>query len=262
MPDFPRRLLSRQSAIVGFAALVSSCALWQLLVILSGAQRFPSFTSTVVALAGQFPALASEALVTLARAAAGLGMAVALMIPLGVFVARTRVLFRLFEPAVNLLRPLPPLAIVPIVMLFAGPGSAAKVWTIFYGASIPILLNTMDGVRDIDPMMTQVARSLRLGRFERLALVDLPAASPRIVAGVRLALAASLLIGISTEMLLSADGLGSYIVRAQKSFRIADGMAALLFIALLSLAINGAANWTDRRLLAWNYLRREGAEHG
>lgn len=55
MPDFPRRLLSRQSAIVGFAALVSSCALWQLLVILSGAQRFPSFTSTVVALAGQFP---------------------------------------------------------------------------------------------------------------------------------------------------------------------------------------------------------------
>ena len=68
--------------------------------------------------------------------------------------------------------------------------------------------------------------------------------------------AASLLIAISTEMLLSADGLGSYIVRAQESFRIADGMAALLFIAFLSLAINGAAGWLDHRLLEWNYLRR------
>lgn len=251
---------AQRPVLVGCIGLLAACAIWQALVVVSGAQRFPSFTGALSALSVQAPALAKEASITLLRAAAGLGMAIVVMVPLGVFVARTRILLRLFEPAVNLLRPLPPLAIVPIVMLFAGPGSAAKIWTIFYGASIPILLNTMDGVRDIDPMMTQVTRSLRLSSLERLFLVDLPAASPRIVAGARLALAASLLIAVSTEMLLSADGLGSYIVRAQESFRIADGVAALLFIAILSLAINGVAGWIDRRLLAWNYQRREGAE--
>ena len=242
--------------LVGLIALAASCAIWQALVLLTGAQRFPSFTATLAALFAQLPTLASEAAITIARAAIGLAMAAVVMIPLGVFVARTRILLRLFEPIINLLRPLPPLALVPIVMLFAGAGSAAKIWTIFYGASIPILLNTMDGVRDVDPMMSQVARTLRLTRLERVALIDLRAASPRIVSGVRLGLAASLLIAISTEMLLSADGLGSYIVRAQESFRIADGMAALLFIAFLSLAINGAAGWLDHRLLEWNYLRR------
>ncbi|MFO1168340.1 MAG: ABC transporter permease subunit [Rhodoblastus sp.] len=250
----------RRPLLVGLASLMLACGLWQALVIATGAQRFPSFTATLSALSAQIPILASEAGITIARAAIGLGMATVVMIPLGVFIARTRILLRLFEPIVNLMRPLPPLALVPIVMLFAGPGSAAKIWTIFYGASIPILINTMDGVRDLDPMMTQVARSLRLTRLERLALLDLRAASPRIVAGVRLALAASLLIAISTEMLLSADGLGSYIVRAQESFRIADGMAALLFIAILSLAINSAAGWADHRLLAWHYLRRDSGD--
>ena len=172
--------------LVGLIALAASCAIWQALVLLTGAQRFPSFTATLAALFAQLPTLASEAAITIARAAIGLAMAAVVMIPLGVFVART----------------------------------------------------------------------LRLTRLERLALIDLRAASPRIVSGVRLGLAASLLIAISTEMLLSADGLGSYIVRAQESFRIADGMAALLFIAFLSLAINGAAGWLDHRLLEWNYLRR------
>ena len=146
MPDFPRRLLSRQSAIVGFAVsfrAARSGNSWSF---------FPGATITRRSRARSLRwrpvprVLASEALVTLARAAPASAWPSRADIPLGVFVARTRVLFRLFEPAVNLLRPLPPLAIVPIVMLFAGPGSAAKVWTIFYSASIPILLNTMDGV--------------------------------------------------------------------------------------------------------------------
>lgn len=244
---------ARHAAGAGFVLLC--LVLWEAMARRAASPNFPGFLAVTQELWVQRGALLPEAFITLWRAAAGLALAVLVMVPAGILVGRIRLVGAVCEPLINLLRPLPPLAIVPVVMLFAGPGTAAKIAVVFYGASIPILLGTIDGVRDVHPLLTRVSASLRLSRREAMFLVDLPAALPRIVTGIRLSLAISLLIAVSTEMLLSADGLGTWLVRSQESFRIADGLAGLLVIAIGSLLINGLAARAERALLRWHHLR-------
>jgi NitT/TauT family transport system permease protein len=140
-------------------------------------------------------------------------------------------------------------------MIFLGIGDAAKILVVAYGAAFPILINTIDAVRGLDPMLSQVARSLHLTRGEAMRLIDLPAALPRIAAGVRLAVALSLLLAVVAEMLLSTNGLGAFLVRAQESFKIAQVLAVLLLVALVALAINFLLFAAERKLLSWHYGR-------
>lgn len=136
-------------------------------------------------------------------------------------------------------------------MIFLGIGDAAKIAVVAYGASFPILINTIDAVRSLHPMLSHVARSLRLSRAERMRLVDLPAALPRIAAGIRLSITISLLLAVVAEMLLSTDGLGAFLIRSQESFRIDDVLAALLLIVLVALVVNFTTEAIQRKLLAW-----------
>ena len=127
------------------------------------------------------------------RAAAGFGLALGTTLPLGIPLGRVRALGDIVEPVIELVRPLPPIAIIPVWMIFLGIGDAAKIAVVAYGASFPILINTIDAVRSLHLMLSHVARSLRLTRAERMRFVDLPAALPRIAAGIRLSIAISLL---------------------------------------------------------------------
>ena len=104
-------------------------------------------------------------------------------------------------------------------------------------------------------MLSHVARSLRLTRDERMRLIDLPAALPRIVAGIRLSIAISVLLAVVAEMLLSTDGLGAFLMRAQESFRIADVLATLLLIVLVALIVNLATHAVERKALTWHHAR-------
>jgi len=101
-------------------------------------------------------------------------------------------------------------------------------------------------------MLSHVARSLRLTRAERMRLVDLPAALPRIAAGIRLSITISLLLAVVAEMLLSTDGLGAFLIRSQESFRIDDVLAALLLIVLVALVVNIMTEAIQSKLLAWH----------
>lgn len=145
-------------------------------------------------------------------------------------------------------------------MLFAGTGSVAKISVIFYGASFPILLNAIDATRATHPLLVNVARSIGLSRIDIMRRIDLPAAAPQIMSGVRLSVAIALLISVSSEMLLSSEGIGNYLMRAQEQFNIAGGLAAILLIAVVSLTINLVLQRIDRRLLAWDRARRGATE--
>jgi len=151
------------------------------------------------------------------------------------------------------LRPLPPPAIAPLVMLFAGIGDGAKITVIFYTAAFPILIHAIDGIRGTHPLLHTVSRSLRLKRSEALWWVDLPATLPVIMTGIRLAVAAALLVSVTAEMLLSTNGIGVYLLRSQETFRIADGLAGICVIAVVGWCINAGFLALDRRLLAWHY---------
>ena len=237
----------------GILFLGALAGLWQLAAFLDRSPIFPSFVTVIGTLIGDRSVLLNELGHTLLRAAAGFGLALATMLPLGILLGRVRSLGDIAEPVIELVRPLPPIAVIPVWMIFLGIGDAAKIAVVAYGASFPILINTIDAVRSLHPMLSHVARSLRLTRAERMRFVDLPAALPRIAAGIRLSIAISLLLAVVAEMLLSTDGLGAFLVRSQESFRIDDVLAALLLIVLVALLVNLTTEAIQRKLLAWHH---------
>jgi ABC-type nitrate/sulfonate/bicarbonate transport system permease component len=105
-------------------------------------------------------------------------------------------------------------------------------------------------------MLDRVGRSLRLGRLESMALIDLPAAFPGIVTGFRLAISASLLVTITSEMLLSTNGIGAFVQRSQESFYVASGLAGIVAIAFVGLLLNTGLRLVEERLLFWHYRTR------
>jgi len=245
--------MTRGVNLPGTLFLVALAGLWQLAAFLVDSPTFPSFATVVGTLIGDLGVLLNELGHTLLRASVGFGLALGTMLPLGIFLGRVRILGDIIEPVIELVRPLPPIALIPVWMIFLGIGDAAKIAVVAYGASFPILINAIDAVRSLHPMLSHVARSLRLTRAERMRFVDLPAALPRIAAGIRLSIAVSLLLAVVAEMLLSTDGLGAFLVRSQESFRIDDVLATLLLIVLVSLVANLATEAIQRKLLAWHH---------
>ena len=213
----------------------------------------PPFSAVMSALIHNAGVIVPAILDTLRRALVALALAIVTMVPLGILIGRIGWLGDLLEPIIDLLRPLPPPAIAPLVMLFAGIGDAAKVTVIFYAAAFPILIHAIDGIRGTHPLLHTVSRSLRLSRSEALWSVDLPATLPVVMTGIRLAVAAALLVSVTAEMLLSTDGIGVYLLRSQETFRIADGLAGICVIAVVGWVVNAAFLRLDRRLLHWHH---------
>lgn len=227
--------------------------LWEAGARAAGNPFFPTLEAIGAALFVNAGTIAAQIVETLRRAAIGLGLSCLVMIPLGAAIGRIRLLGDIFEPIVNMLRPLPPPAVAPIALLFAGAGDGGKIAMIVFTCSFPILIGSIDGVRANHPMLTNVARSLRLSRLETIALIDLPSALPVIMTGVRLAVAAALLVSVISEMLLTTNGIGVYLLRAQENFRIADGLAGVVAVAFVGFLVNYLFLRFDRKLLAWHY---------
>jgi NitT/TauT family transport system permease protein len=239
----------------GTLFLVGLAVLWEIMARVSPSPNFPAFSTVLTTLVTNFDVIAYETLQTLKRAAVGFLIALATMLPLGIFLGRVKAAADFVEPIIEFIRPLPPIAMIPVAMIFLGIGDPARIAVVAYGCAFPILINAIEAVRGAHPMLGNVARSLRFTRSERMRLIDLPAALPQIMAGVRISIATALLLSVVAEMLLAANGLGTYIVRAQERFQIANNLAALLTIVILALIINALLEQADRKLLSWYHER-------
>ncbi len=154
---------------------------------------------------------------------------------------------------VEFLRPIPSVALIPLAILLFGQGLQLKTSLIAYASFWPLLFNTVYGVQDVDPIAKDTARSFGLGRLAVLGRVTLPAASPFIATGVRVASAIALILAISTELLAgAAGGIGSFILRASSGGGNADLVyAATAMTGVLGLVLNWALLLVERRALAW-----------
>lgn len=237
-------------ALLLFACVIG---LWEFGAKVTGNPNIPTFSAVLEALATHSGTIALAVLQTLRRAGIGLLIAVVTMIPLGILIGRIRWLGDLLEPVIDMLRPLPSPAIIPLVMLFAGIGDTAKIVVIVYAASFPIVIQAIDGVRGTHPLLHTVSRSYRLSRFEAFWAIDLPATLPLIMTGIRLSSAFAFLVAVTSEMLLSTDGIGVFLLRSQETFHIADGLAGILVIATVGWLINALLLQADKRLLHWHY---------
>lgn len=240
----------------GLFVLVVVLGLWDLLSRLYSVigNYFPPASEVFVTLASIIASgeLFRHIMASLVRFAQGYALAAVISVGTGLCLGLWRPLYTIFEPLIELLRPMPSPATIPIAILFLGIGDEMKVAVTAYACSWPILLNTIDGVRSIDSVLMNTAATFRLSPWERFWKVTLPAASPQIVTGLRVSLAIALILVTTTEMVVSNDGLGFYILDLQRSFRIQEMYAAIVALAIIGYSLNWLFLALDSWIMAWH----------
>jgi len=174
---------------------------------------------------------------------------------LGLGMGYHRPTYALLEPTLELLRPIPKPALLPPLILLLGLGAPMKIAIVFLGALFPVLINTIQGVRTVDPVLVDVARTFRQGTLKTVFRMILPASLPMILAGMRVSLGLGLILVTLSEMLTGSQGLGAQLVDAQRAFRVQDMYAWTVVLALLGLALALSFDALERRLIFWSSRR-------
>lgn len=175
---------------------------------------------------------------SLTRSVSGFSIAVVSAVVLGLLIAWYGWLSSFLNPLLELFRNTATLALLPVFTLLLGIGEESKITIVAYAAFFPVLLNTIAGVRTVDPLLIRAARSLGLNSFRLFQKVILPSAVPTIFTGIRMAGTSSILVLIAAEMVGAKAGLGYLIVNSQMSFLIPDMYAGILTVSILGLAVN------------------------
>jgi len=242
--------------IKGLLVLLGCLVLWDLLARQSPLIRayFPPASEVLVTL-GEIAVsgeLLAHTAASVSRLVQGYLLAAGLAVSLGLCMGLWRPCYTLFEPVIELLRPMPSPATIPIAILFLGIGDEMKVAVTAYACSWPILLNTIDGVRGIDPVLLHTAATFRLNAWQCFRKIILPAAAPQIATGLRVSLAIALILVTTSEMVISNDGLGFYILDAQRSFQIHRMYAGIVAVALVGYILNRLFLALDGWAMAWH----------
>ncbi|MDR7166593.1 NitT/TauT family transport system permease protein [Nocardia kruczakiae] len=188
---------------------------------------------------------------SLGRSLVGFAIAVACAVPAGVAIAWYKPVADFVNPLLELFRNTAALALLPVFILILGIGETSKVAIVVYAAFFPILLNTISGVRSVDPLLIKSAVSLGFSPLRLFQKVILPAAVPTIFTGIRMAASASILVLIATEMSGARAGLGYLITAAQQNFQIPDMYVGIVAIAIVGLVYNAVLVALERRLTRW-----------
>ena len=245
----------RESRASGVGLIVLLLLLWQLSAVY--VVKTPTWPPVTEILRAWYENLADGTLVrhllaTLWRQMFGYGIAVILGVSVGLAMGYFRPLYNLFEPLVEVLRPIPGPAYLPVLVLFVGIGHEMKVVLILVASFFPIVLNTYSGVRSIDRVQFDTARTLGLSTLQTFRELVLPAASPQILTGMRISLAISLILAILGEMIVSNDGLGYFTLLAQRTFKIADMYAGIFTLAVFGYVLNRLFLLGEARLIRWH----------
>jgi ABC-type nitrate/sulfonate/bicarbonate transport system permease component len=225
VPRRRSRALSKlaSSSAFAFGLPIVLLIVWGVWGTLAPARFFPSPVRIVEAFVTTWigPTWWSDVMPSLGRLALGIVLSIVVGVVAGTLIGLVRWLRELLEPLLEFFRAVPPPVLIPVFSVLLGPTDSMRVTVIVVGAVWPVLLNTIDGVRATDAVMTETARSFALTRAERLRYLVLPAASPRIMAGVRQSLSIALILMVISEMFATSSGLGYQIVYFQRNYLIA-----------------------------------------
>lgn len=203
------------------------------------------------------PAFFEDILPSLGRLAGGIVLSVTIGVVAGTLIGLNRWLRELLEPMLEFFRAVPPPVLIPIIAVLLGPTDAMKITVIVVGAVWPVMLNTIDGVRSTDSVMTETSRSFALTVGETIRFLVLPAASPRIMAGVRQSLSIALILMVISEMFYSSSGLGYRIVYFQRNYLIAEMWSGILLLGLIGILLAAIFGFAERRVLRWYHGIKE-----
>jgi ABC-type nitrate/sulfonate/bicarbonate transport system permease component len=237
------------------AVPVALLAAWQLWTVHAGSQYFPRLSTIVVEFRHMwlFSQFGEHVVPSLERIGLGFAIAVVVGIALGIPLGLSRWARLWAMPHIEYWRAMPPPALLPIsVVLLHSIGNVQKVSFIAFFCLFPVLLNTIDGVRGIDPTLLDTARSYGLRGLGRIRRIILPAALPQIAAGMRNSLSLAVIMMVLSEYFSSTSGVGYVLLISKNTFQLAPMWAAILLIGLLGYLLNLLFILAERRLLAWH----------
>ena len=189
---------------------------------------------------------------TLLRALSGFGLAVVFGVPLGILMARNRIVEWLLDPIVSIGFPMPKIALMPAFILWFGLMDSTKVLMIAFHALFPIVAATYAGARSVEKMLVWSARSMGVSDREVMWEVILPASVPSIMTGIQVALPVSLIVALVTEFLMGGTGIGATMINASRYADSTGVFAGIVIIAAMGILIMRAIQTVRRRILAWH----------
>jgi ABC-type nitrate/sulfonate/bicarbonate transport system permease component len=191
------------------------------------------------------------------RVLLGLLIAVAIGVPTGIAMGYSLRVNRMLALTVDAVRPIPATAFVPVGLILFGIGSGMHIFVVCIAAIVPILLSSLDGTRAVDPVLIGTADTLGCRGARAAWSVLLPAALPQIVTGIRVGIAQALIVDVSSEMVLSSDGLGHRVLYAQRILDIAGLYAGVLTLAAVGYGLNRLFVAIESLIVGWNRRARE-----
>jgi NitT/TauT family transport system permease protein len=191
------------------------------------------------------------------RVVVGFCVGAGLALPLGLMMGASPRVYAWLNPLAQVLRPIPPIAYIPLAILWFGLGNPPAIFLISIGAFFPVLINTIAGVRHVDGIYLRAARNLGANQSTLFLRVILPASVPYILSGVRIGIGTSFIVVIVSEMIAVNNGLGFRILEAREYFWSDKIIAGMISIGMLGLAIDIGVNKLNNYLLRWH----RGLEH-
>lgn len=188
---------------------------------------------------------------SLQRLFIGYFIAVSLALAMGLAMGVWRGFYLLVEPLVEFLRPIPSPAYLPMAILFLGIDDGMKIFMVAFAAFFPILLNTVTGVRSVDPVLLETGKTFGYGRWDIVLRILLPASASFVLTGMRISLAIALIVTVIAEMVAGNSGIGFYVLNAQRSFLVAEMYAGVIALALVGFALNKIFVLVEHSLLRW-----------
>lgn len=258
--DIPTKSLWQRAepTVLGFGTIAFILVVWEMLPRLvslsAGTRLFLATPSEIVATLWEMFATGTiwaPLAVSATGFGVGLGLAIVVGLPLGVLLGRSRTCDALFDPFITALNATPRLVFLPLLLLWLGLGLWSKVAIVFIGALLPMVINTVEGVRNTDKLLVNVVRSFGAKEWDIARMVVIPNAMPYIVAGLRLAIGRAILGVVVSEFFGSESGLGVMMVQAAGRYEVNVVFAGVVVFAALSLAMTSLVKLLENRLSRW-----------
>jgi NitT/TauT family transport system permease protein len=247
----PRAILARAAPV---AACLGLLAAWQIASLALNNDSFPTAIDAIRAI----PAILGDKesliniLASLRRMAIGFSLAVALSIPLGLMMGRSRAVASFFNPLLMVIYPVPKAALMPIIMLWLGVGDIAKTLVIFLGVSLPVIYHSFEGAKAVEEKMLWSGAAMGLSAPQRLIRIVLPAALPEILTGCRTGLVLALITMITSEMIARQSGAGNILFNALDMGQYDTVFAMIIIVGAMGIGLDALFERMRARLVKWS----------
>ena len=237
-----------------FLACLGLLVIWQLASLALNSDSFPTALEAIRAIPtilGDKDSLVNFG-ASLRRMAIGFGVAVAVSMPLGLLMGRSRVVASFFNPLLMVVYPVPKAALMPIIMLWLGVGDLAKTLVIFLGVSLPVIYHSFEGAKAVEEKMLWSGAAMGLSAAQRMVRIVLPAALPEILTGCRTGLVLALITMITSEMIARQSGAGNILFNALDMGQYDTVFAMIIIVGAMGICLDALFERMRARLVRWS----------